>query len=71
MTQPETGIVKWFDNIKGYGFITRDKGGEIFVHYSSIRCEESECSIEEGNRVKFTIIQGPKGAQAQDVIVLN
>ncbi len=71
MTESETGIVKWFDPGKGYGYIERDKGGEIFVHYSAVICEESECHLEEGNKVTFTIITGPKGPQAQDVIVLN
>jgi len=71
MTDVETGIVKWFDPQKGYGYIERDKGGEVYVHYSAVICEESECHLEEGNRVEFTIHQGPKGPQAQDVIVLN
>ncbi len=67
----ETGIVKWFDIERGFGYIKRDSGGEIFVHYSAIRCDESECSLEEGNKVKFRVVKGPKGPQAQDVIVLN
>lgn len=71
MTQFETGIVKWYDSQKGYGFITRDLGGEVYVHYSAIICEESDCSLEEGVKVKYSIIKGPKGFQAQDVIVLN
>ncbi len=72
MAHSETGIVKWFDDEKGYGYIDCDHdGGEVFVHYSALLCEESECSLEEGNKVKFTIVSGPKGPQAQDVIVLN
>jgi CspA family cold shock protein len=71
MTEIETGIVKWFDPEKGYGYIKRDEGGEIYVHYSALICEESECHLDEGNKVKFTVRQGPKGPQAQDVIVLN
>lgn len=70
MSDVETGIVSWFDDEKGYGYIKRDHGGEVFVHYSAIICEESECSLEEGNRVKFSVIKGPKGPQAQDVVVL-
>ncbi len=71
MTDYETGIVKWFDPEKGYGFIQRDLGGDIYVHYSAIICEESECHLEESNKVRFTVMKGPKGLQAQDVIVLN
>ena len=71
MTEFETGIVKCFDPEKGYGYIERDQGGEIYVHYSAVICEESECHLEEGNKVKFPVHEGPKGPQAQDVIVLN
>ncbi len=71
MTHCETGFVQWFDDDKGYGCIKRDQGGEIFVHYSAVRCEESECSLEKGNRVKFVVVNGPKGPQAQEVIILN
>ncbi len=71
MTDCETGIVKWFDPEKGYGFIERAEGEEIFVHYSAILCEESECSIQQGNRVQFTVVNGPQGLQAQNVIVMN
>ena len=71
MSDVETGIVSWFDDEKGYGYIKRDHAEEeVFVHYSAIICEESECSLEEGNRVKFSVIKGPKGPQAQDVVVL-
>ncbi len=71
MTDCEIGFVKWFDPEKGYGSIERAKGGEVYVHYSALICEESDCSLEEGNKVKFTLIKGPKGLQAQDVIVMN
>lgn len=72
MSEQVTGIVKWFDDSKGYGFIKPDQGGtDVFVHYSAVRCEESECSLEEGNRVRFSIMSSPKGPQAQEVVVIN
>ena len=71
MTLFETGTVTWFDSDKGYGFIKRDDGGEVYVHYSAINCEEGDCMLESGVKVKFSIIQGPRGFQAQDVIVMN
>jgi CspA family cold shock protein len=67
----ETGTVTWYDSEKGYGFIQRDHGGEVYVHYSAINCEESDCSLETGLKVKFSIVQSPRGFQAQDVIVMN
>jgi CspA family cold shock protein len=69
MAERETGIVKWFNKDKGYGFVTRDQGGEIFVHYSAIR-GAGHRSLTEGQRVEFTVVQGQKGPQAQDVMVL-
>ncbi len=71
MSEQETGIVKWFNDDKGYGFIERDNGGDVFVHYSAVKCEESVCSLDEGNKVEFSVIEGPKGPQAQDVVVLD
>lgn len=70
VAERETGVVKWFNSSKGYGFITRDQGGDVFVHYSSIKGSGYR-SLEEGNRVEFTVVQGTKGPQAQDVIVLT
>ena len=61
----------WFDPEKGHGYIESEYGTEIFVHYSSVVCEESDCSIEAGNRVQFTVVAGPKGPQAQNVVVMN
>ena len=71
MTDYETGIVKWFDPEKGHGYIAGEHGEEIYVHYSAVICEESECHLEEGNKVKFKVMKGPKGSQAQEVIVMN
>ena len=60
-----TGIVRWFNDIKGYGFITVDDGEDVFVHYKSI--EESDQSLMEGDRVAFDVIQGDKGPRAVNV----
>lgn len=69
MEDRETGTVKWFNSNKGFGFITRDGGSDIFVHFSAIRGEGFR-SLEEQQRVEFTVAEGDKGLQAQDVIVL-
>lgn len=61
-----TGTVKWFNNDKGYGFISREGGPDVFVHYTAIQGSGYR-SLEEGQRVEFEITQGPKGEQAQDV----
>ncbi len=63
----EQGTVKWFNSTKGYGFIERDSGGDVFVHYSSI-IGEGYKNLDEGQRVEFTVVQGQKGPQAQDVL---
>lgn len=65
----ETGTVKWFDASKGYGFILRDSGPEIFVHYRSI-LGDGHRVLYEGQRVKFIIAQGRKGLQAEEVDVI-
>lgn len=70
MSDRETGIVKWFNSNKGFGFITRDGGSDIFVHYSAIRGNGFR-SLQEEQRVEFTVTQGDKGPQAQDVVVLS
>ena len=64
------GQVKWFNNSKGYGFIGRDDGPDIFVHYSAI-ISEGYRTLNEGDRVKFEITQGPKGPQATNVVKLS
>ena len=60
------GVVKWFSNQKGYGFITQDDGKDIFVHYSAVTGEGFK-TLEEGQRVEFEITKGPKGEQATNV----
>jgi CspA family cold shock protein len=62
----ETGVVKWFNAAKGYGFITRDKGDDVFVHYREIQSEGYK-TLEEGDRVQFEVGESPKGLQAVKV----
>jgi CspA family cold shock protein len=62
-----TGRVKWFNNSKGYGFIGRDDGADVFVHYSAISGEGYR-SLQEGDAVDFEIVEGAKGPQAANVI---
>lgn len=69
MTARETGTVKWFNNAKGYGFIAREVGEDVFVHYSAVEGDGFR-SLEENQRVEFAIEQGPKGLQAVQVTVL-
>lgn len=64
------GTVKWFNNAKGYGFIGRDDGPDVFVHYSAISAEGYK-SLQEGDPVEFEIVQGQKGPQAANVIKPN
>jgi len=66
----EMGTVKWFDAGKGYGFILRDSGAEIFVHYRSL-LGEGHRSLFEGQRVAFVIAQGRKGLQAEEVMPIE
>ncbi|MGI9276316.1 MAG: cold-shock protein [Endozoicomonas sp.] len=63
----ETGTVKWFNVTKGFGFITRDKGDDVFVHYRAIR-GEGHRTLTEGQRVEFIVTEKDKGLQAEDVI---
>lgn len=60
------GKVKWFNNTKGFGFIARDGGDDVFVHYSAIQGDGFR-SLDEGQPVEFEVVQGPKGPQADKV----
>lgn len=64
------GVVRWFNNAKGYGFLGREDGPDVFVHFSSIQ-KEGFKGLKEGENVRFDIIQGEKGPQADHVIVLG
>lgn len=66
MSERLTGTVKWFNGSKGYGFIARDGGEDVFVHYSAIQGEGFR-NLDEGDRVEFLIEQGQKGPAAADV----
>ncbi|MGH8380368.1 cold shock domain-containing protein [Pseudomonas sp.] len=69
MSSRETGNVKWFNDAKGYGFIQRGDGADVFVHYRAIRGEGHRTLIE-GQQVEYSLTQGQKGLQAEDVIGL-
>jgi len=62
----ENGTVKWFNDSKGFGFIERENGEDVFVHFSSITGEGFK-SLAEGDKVTFEVVKGPKGLQAADV----
>ena len=63
------GVVKWFNNEKGYGFIAQDGGQDVFVHYTAIQADGYR-SLDENQRVEFEVTQGPKGPQAENVTVI-
>lgn len=65
----EQGTVKWFNNEKGYGFISRASGEDVFVHYSAIEGTGFK-SLNEGDAIEFDVVEGPKGLQAQNVAKL-
>ena len=69
MSERIQGTVKWFNSTKGFGFIARNGAPDVFVHYSAIQSGGYR-SLEEGQKVEFTLEQGPKGLQASNVVVL-
>jgi CspA family cold shock protein len=69
MSEKEQGTVKWFNGSKGFGFIERESGDDVFVHYSAIKSDGFR-NLNEGQRVEFVVVEGQKGPQAQDVVVL-
>ncbi len=69
MSERITGTVKWFDASRGYGFVAREGGTDVFVHQSAIRTEGYR-TLAEGQRIEFEVEQGPKGAKASNVVAL-
>ncbi len=69
MSERVVGTVKWFNNSKGYGFLAQQDGPDIFVHHTAIQSEGFR-TLEEGQKVEFTIEKGPKGLQAAKVVTL-
>ncbi|MGD2027634.1 MAG: cold-shock protein [Anaerolineales bacterium] len=67
MAERIEGTVKWFNGSKGYGFIEREEGEDVFVHFSAIQADGYR-NLEEGQRVEFTVVQGQKGPQAENVV---
>ncbi|TXJ08384.1 MAG: cold-shock protein [Acinetobacter sp.] len=66
MSAREQGVVKWFNDTKGFGFIQRSNGEDVFVHFRAIQADGHR-SLRDGQRVEFTVAQGQKGLQAEDV----
>lgn len=64
------GVVKWFSNEKGYGFISRTEGDDVFVHFSAIQGDGYR-SLQEGQKVEFDVVDGPKGQQAANVKIIG
>ena len=67
---PEQGTVKWFNDAKGYGFIVREMGADVFVPQASIVAEGSR-TLNEGDRVSFEVVEGPKGLMAKNVVKIS
>lgn len=69
MSETTTGTVKWFDESKGFGFIQQESGPDVFAHYSNISGDGFK-SLAEGQKVEFTITQGKKGPQAENIVAI-
>jgi len=67
MSDRQTGTVKWFNDAKGFGFISRENGEDVFVHFRAIQGSGFK-SLQEGQKVTFTVVKGPKGLQADQVM---
>ncbi len=70
MSERITGTVKWFNGSKGYGFISRDGGEDVFVHFSAIQGDGFR-NLNEGQKVEFSVERGPKGLQASNVVAVG
>lgn len=68
MAEREIGTVKWFNSTKGFGFIERENDNDVFAHYSEIN-DTGYRSLDEGQRVEFTVVDGDKGPQAQNIVL--
>jgi CspA family cold shock protein len=71
MSERTIGTVKWFNGDKGYGFISREGGADVFVHYSAIQSDGGYRNLQEGQKVEFTVEKGPKGPQATNVTMMS
>jgi CspA family cold shock protein len=64
------GTVKWFNETKGYGFITQEDGPDVFAHYSAIKSQQGFKTLAEGNSVSFDVVEGDKGPKASNIVRL-
>ncbi|MGZ5559513.1 MAG: cold-shock protein [Methylobacter sp.] len=71
MSTITTGIVKWFNSEKGFGFIEQQSGPDVFVHFRAIQNDGGYKSLDEGQKVQFSVAQGQKGPQAENVTVIH